>query len=109
MDFNDYQLKARETAIYPNLGGNIYYPTLGLCGEAGEVAEKVKKILRDDKGEITELKKQEVKKELGDVMWYLANVAWEFELTLNEIAVANLEKLQQRQVNNKLHGSGDNR
>ncbi len=54
MNFNDYQKEARKTAIYPKLGSNIVYPTLGLCGESGEIAEKVKKIMRDDKGIISE-------------------------------------------------------
>lgn len=109
MEFNVYQMRARETAIYPDLGGNFSYPVLGLCGEAGEVAEKVKKAIRDDGGLITETKRQEVKKELGDVLWYVANTACEFGLTLDDVAVANLEKLHKRQAEGHLRGSGDNR
>ena len=109
LDFNIYQKFARETAIYPQLRGNFTYPVLGLCGESGEVAEKVKKIIRDDAGQISELKRQEIKKELGDVLWYLANVCYEFNLTLEEVANANLDKLKKRQQENKLHGNGDNR
>jgi NTP pyrophosphatase (non-canonical NTP hydrolase) len=109
MDFNDYQIKARETAIYPELGGNLWYPTLGLCGEAGEVAEKVKKIYRDDKGIITKDKEEELAKELGDVLWYVSNVASELGLSLNFIAELNIAKLERRMTSNKLHGEGDNR
>ena len=109
MNFNEYQTKARETAIYPNLGGNIYYPTLGLCGESGEVAEKVKKIIRDDNGVISYDKRLEIKKELGDVLWYLSNLSSELGLSLEEIAELNIQKLHERMKNNKLHGEGDNR
>ncbi len=109
MEFNDYQVAARETAIYPQLGGNFAYPVLGLCGESGEVAEKVKKIIRDDSGVISGEKRLEVKKELGDVLWYLANVCCEFGLSLDQVAQMNLEKLHNRQQNGRLHGSGDER
>jgi NTP pyrophosphatase (non-canonical NTP hydrolase) len=109
MDFNDYQEKSRETAIYPNLGNNIAYPTLGLCGESGEVAEVVKKIYRDDGGEISDEKREKVKKELGDVLWYVSNVAWEFGLRLDEIAEENINKLNKRMAEGKLHGSGSER
>jgi NTP pyrophosphatase (non-canonical NTP hydrolase) len=109
MEFNDYQMLARETAIYPNLGGNITYPVLGLCGESGEVAEKVKKIIRDKEGIWNDDDKVAIKKELGDVLWYIANVAWEFGLTMNDIALTNIDKLNERKNKGKLHGSGDNR
>jgi NTP pyrophosphatase (non-canonical NTP hydrolase) len=109
MNFSEYQELARETAIYPNLGGNIYYPVLGLCGESGEVAEKVKKILRDDNGIVSEIKRQEIKKELGDVLWYIANIGCEFGIKLEDIAESNIQKLHDRQKVNTLHGSGDNR
>ena len=109
MTFNEYQEKARSTAIYPRLGNNLEYPTLGLCGEAGEVAEKIKKILRDDDGKCTPEKREALKKELGDVTWYCANLACELGLTFEEIAQFNVEKLASRQARGKLHGSGDNR
>ncbi|HPW39210.1 MAG TPA: nucleoside triphosphate pyrophosphohydrolase family protein, partial [bacterium] len=70
MNFNSYQQAAAQTAVYPNLGNNFVYPTLGLVGEAGEVAEKIKKVLRDDNGQLSAEKKQELMKELGDVLWY---------------------------------------
>ena len=75
MDFNEYQKQAWKTAIYPNKGNNIFYPALGLGGECGEVLEKIKKIMRDNEGEISEKKKEELMKELGDGFCYLAALA----------------------------------
>jgi len=109
MTFEEYQNQARKTAIYPDLGNNFIYPTLGLVGEAGEIAEKIKKVLRDGNGEITEEKRVELNKELGDVLWYLANLSIELGISLEGIAANNLEKLKSRQERNQLHGSGDNR
>lgn len=109
MNFNEYQKLSRETAIYPNLGNNLYYPTLGLCGEAGEVAEKIKKMYRDDNGILTEERAILLQKELGDVLWYLSNTATEAKLDLENIAIENIAKLNKRMNENKLHGSGDNR
>lgn len=109
MDFNQYQKKAEETATYPKQGKNFIYPTLGLTGEAGEVAEKIKKVIRDKNGKIDEQTKQEIKKELGDVLWYVAQLATELKLPLNEVADYNIKKLESRKIRNKLHGNGDNR
>ena len=109
MTFKEYQEEARKTAIYPNLGSNFIYPTLGLAGEAGEVAEKIKKVLRDNNGMVSEEKKQELTKELGDVLWYIANLSVELNLSMEDVALKNLEKLKSRQERNELHGSGDNR
>ncbi|MFA7141877.1 MAG: nucleoside triphosphate pyrophosphohydrolase family protein [Candidatus Paceibacterota bacterium] len=109
MNFNEYQKKARETAIYPNKDNNFIYPTLGLVGEAGEVAEKIKKVIRDDNGVITPLKREEIKKELGDVLWYISSLACELNIELEEIAEKNIEKLYSRLERNKVHGDGDNR
>jgi len=108
MTLNEYQKLSRGTAIYVT-EYNIIYPALGLCGEAGEVAEKVKRIIRDGKRGITPEIREEIKKELGDVLWYLANLAFDLGLNLNDIATENLNKLYDRQERNKLHGSGDNR
>lgn len=108
MDFEEYQKKSRKTALYPKEHGFVY-PTLGLNGEAGEVAEKVKKVLRDKNGIMDEKTKQEIKKELGDVLWYLSQVATELELDLDEIAFENIKKLYSRMERGKLTGSGDNR
>jgi NTP pyrophosphatase (non-canonical NTP hydrolase) len=109
MTFKEYQEEARKTAIYPNLGSNFIYPTLGLVGEAGEVAEKIKKVLRDNNGIVSEEKKQELIKELGDVLWYIANLSAELNLLMEDVALKNLEKLKSRMERNELHGSGDNR
>lgn len=109
MTFEEYQKKSRQTAIYPDKDNNYIYPTLGLLGEAGEIAEKIKKILRDDRGVVTEEKKQEIAKELGDVLWYLSQIATEFNQSLEEIASININKLKSRQERGKLSGSGDNR
>ncbi len=109
MEFNNYQKEARKTAMYPDLGNNFVYPTLGLAGEAGEVAEKIKKVIRDGNGIVTDEKKEELSKELGDVLWYVANLAEELGLGLDLIAQKNLEKLRSRQDRGKLKGDGDNR
>jgi len=109
MTFKEYQEEARKTAIYPNLGSNFIYPTLGLVGEAGEVAEKIKKVIRDSNSVVSEEKKQELIKELGDVLWYIANLSFELNLSMEDVALKNLEKLKSRQERNELHGSGDNR
>lgn len=109
MDFREYQERSRTTALYPKVGGDFVYPTLGLVGEAGEVAEKVKKIFRDADGKVTDEKRTEIEKELGDVLWYLSQVATEFNLSLDQIAEKNLAKLLDRKERGVLHGSGDNR
>ena len=108
MEFNEYQEKAKSTAIYPDQY-KMVYPVLGLNGEAGEVAEKMKKILRDNGGEITEEKREELKKELGDVLWYLALTAHDLGLSLNDVALTNVAKPQSRKDRDMLHGNGDNR
>ena len=108
MNLNEYQETAASTAIYPE-DSNIIYPVLGLNGEAGEVAEKVKKVIRDNNGIFSEEVITEIAKELGDVLWYLAAIARDLDLTLEDIARGNLIKLKQRQDRNKLNGSGDNR
>ena len=109
MEFAEYQKKSRKTAKYPDAGSNFVYPTLGLSGESGEVAEKVKKIIRDDGGEVLPEKKKEIEKELGDVLWYLAQLATEFGLELDDIAEKNIEKLYSRLERGTIGGSGDNR
>ncbi len=109
MDFDQYQRFAKTTAIYPNQGKNFIYPTLGLAGEAGEVAEKIKKIIRDDNGKITKEKKEELEKELGDVLWYVAQLSTEIGLKMSKVAATNVEKLSSRKSRGKVKGSGDNR
>ncbi len=109
MDLNSYQTAALQTAIYPNMGMNFPYPALGLVGEAGEVADKLKKVIRDNDGVLTDPVRDAVAKELGDVMWYLAVLAYELDYDLNTIAQNNLDKLASRQERGVLTGSGDNR
>lgn len=108
-DFDKYQKFCKGIAIYPKIGKKFVYPVFGLVGESGEVAEKVKKIFRDDKGRLTEEKKEEIKKELGDVMWYLTQVSTEMGLKLSDVVETNIKKLSSRRERGKLHGSGDNR
>lgn len=108
MDFNTYQQQAATTAVYPESAKYIY-PTLGLCGEAGEVAEKIKKVIRDNGGVFTEEKKKEIIKEVGDVLWYIAALLSDLGVTMDETAVGNLEKLFSRKERGVLNGNGDNR
>jgi len=108
-DFNDYQDLAMTTAVYPQQGSNLAYPALGLNGEAGEVAEKVKKIIRDKGGVLDEEDRQALKKELGDVLWYVAAMCSETGLRMGEVAELNISKLRDRQTRDRLHGSGDER
>jgi NTP pyrophosphatase (non-canonical NTP hydrolase) len=109
MLISEYQELSRRTATYPGAGDNIVYPTLGLAGEAGEVAEKVKKLLRDDDGVLSDERRGALAGELGDVLWYVAQVATEAGLDLEEIAQGNLDKLLSRQRRGVLSGSGDSR
>lgn len=96
MNFEDYQSEASQTALYPRRMSNLDYPTLGLAGEAGEVANIVKKIQRDNDGVITDEIRGKLKDELGDVLWYISACADELGLTLNEIAEFNVNKLAKR-------------
>lgn len=110
MDFNEYQEKTNKTAKWPDiLEYDFIFPVLGLAGETGEVVEKVKKILRDDKGVVSEEKREELKKELGDVLWYLAQIAMKFDIPLNDVAERNIEKTHGRMERGVMGGSGDNR
>ena len=109
MNFEEYQKESRKTAIYPEAGNNWIYPLLGLAGEAGEISDKMKKVIRDDNNVISEEKREEVKKEIGDVLWYVSQLASELNLSLDDIAKANIEKLMSRMERGKLSGSGDNR
>ena len=107
--FDLYQDAAEETALYPDKGDNLYYPALGLAGEAGEVCEKIKKIMRDQDGTLLVENAEEIAKELGDVLWYVANIACEINESLADIAEMNLQKLKDRKDRGVLKGSGDNR
>ncbi len=107
-DLDMYQKVALTTAIYPREQA-IIYPTLGLTGEAGEVANKVKKIIRDGSNFKDEKLVSEIKAEIGDCLWYIAVLASDFDIKLSDIASANLEKLEKRKERGTIHGSGDNR
>lgn len=114
MEFLEYQRSAAETAIYPGHedpddAEGLVYVALGLAGEAGEAANKVKKILRDEDGVITAETRLTLGAELGDVLWYLAAMATQLTLDLNVIARANLRKLEDRAARGVLQGSGDDR
>lgn len=109
MEFNEYQKKSRQTAVYPVIGHKCVYPALGLAGESGEVLNKVKKLFRDKQGEINDEQRQAIGSELGDVLWYLAQLATEFDLDLSQVAQDNLDKLLSRQQRGQLHGNGDER
>jgi NTP pyrophosphatase (non-canonical NTP hydrolase) len=113
MEFGDYQSQTRTKAIYPEVGNNFIFPTLGLVGEAGEFADKIKKIIRDKDTStpdtISEYDKLELVKELGDVLWYLTQLASELKVSLDEVAKLNLEKIGSRYERGVVQGEGDNR
>ena len=126
MKMNEYQRRARITAIYPK-ESKVIYPALGLAGEAGEVCEKIKKIMRgdlakeiksnkqnlskwfDNAGKLQRESNARIGKELGDVLWYVANLASDLGLTLDEIATQNIDKLRDRERRDVLQGDGDDR
>jgi NTP pyrophosphatase (non-canonical NTP hydrolase) len=108
MHLEDYQKKASKTAIYPE-ASRVVYPILGLLGEAGELANKYKKVIRDNDGRLTDEKRKELFSELGDVLWYCAAIATDLNLSLSDVANENIAKLKSRQERGKLNGSGDNR
>lgn len=110
--FDNYQLQTAKTAKYPEVGEGtplaLAYVGLGL-GEAGEVQGKIKKILRDDEGIVTDEKRSAIIDELGDVLWYVTRVADELGVSLSEVADRNLVKLFGRLERGTIGGSGDNR
>ena len=116
MDFNLYQEKAHETAKYPSgtIGKEAHsvdyiYPVFGLAEEAGEVAGKFAKTVRDNAGVIDEARKFEIEKELGDVLWFVAECCTVLRIDMNEVAELNIKKLADRKARGVIHGSGDNR
>lgn len=108
MNFQEYQDAAVATAIYGQ-GVAVSYPALGLCGEAGEVANKVKKVFRDDGGVVNEEKRSALKGEIGDCLWYLAALCRDLGISLADAASENIAKLLSRKERGTLQGSGDNR
>ena len=112
-NFDDYQAQALETATYPNRGENVIYPALGLAGESGEAVDKIKKIWRNlgitDGRQYTEFQKTELVKEISDVLWYIAALASELDVTLSHVATVNIEKLRDRRDRGVIKSEGDNR
>jgi NTP pyrophosphatase (non-canonical NTP hydrolase) len=98
MDMREYSIAARQLAFYPCQGSNLSYTVLGLCGEAGEVANEVKKIDRDDGAVLSEERRERIADELGDVLWYVAAVARELRIELEDVAKNNLTKLKERRI-----------
>lgn len=113
MEMREYQERALTTVKYPDVGNNFVYPTLGLVGEAGEVADKIKKFMRDDgvmtPRELSEDQRQALAKEIGDVLWYVAQLSTECGLSLETIAEMNIAKLSSRRERGTLNGNGDDR
>lgn len=111
MDINDYQEMAGRTAQYPDAGGmgGLTYTVLGLASEAGELAGKLKKVMRDDWGVISRPQEDVMAQELGDCLWYVAMVAKELGYTLDLIAEMNVAKLRSRKERGVIGGSGDGR
>lgn len=113
MKISDYSKKAIATLTdgqdYGDVAPEVMDQVLGLVGESGEVAEKFKKLLRDKKGEISDADRQEILKELGDVLWYINSLSHLLGSSLEEVAIMNNQKLASRAVRQKIHGSGDNR
>ncbi|MCP3857482.1 MAG: nucleoside triphosphate pyrophosphohydrolase family protein [Actinomycetia bacterium] len=109
MDLAGYQAAAALTGGAISVDHPIVYPTLGLTNEAGEVAGKVKKIFRDREGQVTDADRAALTLELGDVLWYLAELCTQLGVSLEEVAAANLDKLRDRAERDKLAGDGDYR
>lgn len=108
MELNEYQKAALSTAIYPN-DNNISYLALAICGEAGELADKVKKVIRDKNGQFYIADLSAIALELGDMLWYAANLAKVLGYDLSDIAQMNIEKINGRVERGTIHGTGDNR
>ncbi len=108
MNFNDYQSESNKTAKYPE-DRAIEYLALGLASEAGEVAGKIKKVIRDDSSNLSEERRSQIASELGDVLWYISQLALELNVSLESVAAKNIEKLSDRNARGAIGGSGDNR
>jgi NTP pyrophosphatase (non-canonical NTP hydrolase) len=106
MEFKNYQEQAQKTAIYKD---KLVYPALGLAGEAGEVSNKIKKILRDSNGSLSDQTRESILQELGDVLWYISALCTDLGADLDKVASDNLQKLFTRKKNNSISGEGDSR
>src|SRR5438552_8219236 len=115
MNFEEYQRLSKKSAIYPSLGVSDgpfvgwIYPSLGLAGETGEVVENIKKLIRDNRLALDDEFREKIKKELGDILWYVSQLASELSLSLADIAKSNLDKVESRRARGLLHGRGDER
>ena len=111
MDFNEYQKLSSRTATFEGKVGEykLMYLCLGLAGESGEVIEKIKHVIRDQEGVMTPEKREGIKKELGDVLWYLSQLARTCDLPFDEVARANIEKLADRHARGVIRSEGDSR
>ena len=109
MNLNEYQTLALRTAAPKDKKNELFHLLLGLCGEAGEIAEKTKKIVRDHDSDFTKLDKDDLTKELGDVLWHVAVVANYFDISLDTVGETNIKKLADRLKRGAIGGSGDNR
>jgi len=111
--FADYSEAVWRFAAYPERGNNLIYPALGLAGESGEVAEKIKKLWRNDghtsAAQLSDEKKRELVKELGDVLWYVNAMCRELGVPLEDVAAQNAAKLGDRAARGVIHSEGDNR
>lgn len=110
LSINEYQERAHETADYLGMeNGDYRYPVMGLSEEAGEVSGKFAKAVRDANGIIDGERREVIKKELGDVCWFVAEIATILDLKLEDVMQGNLDKLASRKARGVIHGSGDNR
>jgi len=111
MDFDEYEKLASRTALFDESQPlyRLYDLGLGIAGESGELAEKLKKAIRDDGGEITDERREALKREIGDVLWYLSQLSRALNVPFSEVASANIKKLKDRYARDAIKGSGDNR
>ncbi|MEK7109185.1 MAG: nucleoside triphosphate pyrophosphohydrolase family protein [Patescibacteria group bacterium] len=111
MDFDEYQKLAGRTAMYAKQDKEfiLMYLCMGIAGEGGEVIEKIKKVIRNDGGAISNEKRQDLKKEIGDVLWYLSQLSGELDVPFGDVAEANIKKLADRQVRGVIKSEGDTR
>ena len=109
MTFDEYQKQSTSTANYSDFIPPWVYLALGLAGESGEVVEKIKKLVRNNGGKMTDADKQEIKKELGDVLWYMSQLCEQLDLSFDDVAQANIAKLQDRKARGVIKSAGDNR
>ena len=101
MTFDEYQNESRKTARYPHVGKNFIFPALGLCGESGELADIIKKLNSNSKDNLSEEQITLIKKELGDVLWYITQIAEEFDISMEDIAKINIEKINSDEINGR--------